>query len=113
MQPAADARLYIVGEAASAHHAWIVGALDSAMRGVCTLLSRFGLDAERAKLEEEFVKPQELDDQTLKALIALGKLRPKEQPKALGAVVAAPAGALVEGLLKGELAVTVKDGAGA
>ena len=82
VRPWTDSRLYIVGEAASAHHAWIVGALDSAMRGVCTMLARFGLEDLQAKLVKEFGTPHEIDQQSLQAQIALGKLKPEEQPKA-------------------------------
>jgi monoamine oxidase len=38
-QPNAYGRLYLVGEAASAHHAWIVGALESVVRAVFTLFN--------------------------------------------------------------------------
>ena len=38
MKPNAFGQLYFVGEATSAHHAWIVGALESAVRGVYYLL---------------------------------------------------------------------------
>ena len=38
MKPNAFGQLYLIGEAASAHHAWIVGALESAVRGVYYLL---------------------------------------------------------------------------
>ncbi|KAH8817307.1 hypothetical protein F5884DRAFT_722331 [Xylogone sp. PMI_703] len=42
-RPAADSKLHIVGEAASAHHAWIIGSLDSAYRAVHNFLERFEL----------------------------------------------------------------------
>lgn len=41
VRPLADSRFHIIGEAASAHHAWIVGALDSSLRGVHLFLERF------------------------------------------------------------------------
>lgn len=40
--PAANGRFYMVGECVSAHHAWIVGALDSAYLQLCKFLIRFG-----------------------------------------------------------------------
>ena len=39
--PSAGGKLFIIGEAASKHHAWIVGALESAVRGVYQLLMRY------------------------------------------------------------------------
>lgn len=42
-RPAADSKFHIVGEASSAHHAWIVGALDSAYSAVYRFLYRYKL----------------------------------------------------------------------
>ncbi|OAX30569.1 hypothetical protein K503DRAFT_788363, partial [Rhizopogon vinicolor AM-OR11-026] len=42
VRPAADGRLHFAGEASSAHHSWIVGALESAQRAVILSLLRFG-----------------------------------------------------------------------
>ena len=39
--PHAGGKLFIIGEAASKHHAWIVGALESAVRGVYQLLQEY------------------------------------------------------------------------
>ena len=39
--PSAGGKLFIVGEAASKHHAWVVGALESAVRGVFQLLQQY------------------------------------------------------------------------
>ena len=39
--PSADGKLFIIGEAASAHHAWVVGALESALRGVFQFITRY------------------------------------------------------------------------
>ena len=88
VNPSCDSRLYIVGEAASAHHAWIVGALDSAMRGVCQMLHRFGLNDEWKKLEEKFGPAGEMDydmddvakTDTLDLQIALGRLEKAKLP---------------------------------
>ncbi|RAL12435.1 flavin monoamine oxidase family protein [Aspergillus homomorphus CBS 101889] len=40
VKPAADGHVYLIGEACSAHHAWIAGSLDSAYRGLCQLLTK-------------------------------------------------------------------------
>ncbi|KAI0856814.1 hypothetical protein F4860DRAFT_518476 [Xylaria cubensis] len=42
-RPAAYSKLHIAGEAASAHHAWVAGALDSAYNAVYRFLLRFKL----------------------------------------------------------------------
>ena len=39
--PSAGGKLFIIGEAASKHHAWVVGALESAVRGVYQMLERY------------------------------------------------------------------------
>ena len=39
--PSAGGKLFIIGEAASKHHAWVVGALESAVRGVGQLLQEY------------------------------------------------------------------------
>lgn len=39
--PSADGKLFVIGEAASSHHAWVVGALESALRGVYQFLARY------------------------------------------------------------------------
>ncbi|KAF3105147.1 hypothetical protein TWF569_010210 [Orbilia oligospora] len=49
-EPAADSKFHIVGEASSVHHAWIVGALDSALAAVYLFLYRYGLWRYVAKL---------------------------------------------------------------
>jgi hypothetical protein len=38
VRPAAKGHMYLVGEACSAHHAWISGSLDSAYRGLIQCL---------------------------------------------------------------------------
>ena len=57
-----------------------MGALDSAMRGVCQMLARFGLKDEKEKLQKEFKEPGEIDDETMAIQVALGRLRPEDQP---------------------------------
>ena len=81
MKPSSDSRFNIIGEAASAHHAWIVGALDSAVRGIYMMLERFGLHDLQKKLEMEFGCVEELDEATAKIQVELGRLKPKEPPK--------------------------------
>ena len=51
--PSADGKLHFIGEAGSTHHAWVVGALESAIRGV------FHFVTKNAKEYKEFLKVQE------------------------------------------------------
>jgi hypothetical protein len=74
MRPAADCRFAIVGEHASANHAWIVGALDSAIRGLKTILKRFGLEKDIKKMADEWTDIDEYPDELLRLQVALGKL---------------------------------------
>ncbi|KAH7024824.1 uncharacterized protein B0I36DRAFT_376639 [Microdochium trichocladiopsis] len=76
-RPGADSRFHICGEASSAHHAWIVGALDSALASVHRFLRRFELWEYREKLEKLWITPGEVEDDvtgTLHLQVALGKL---------------------------------------
>ncbi|MCJ1395738.1 hypothetical protein MMC18_008624 [Xylographa bjoerkii] len=41
IEPQGGGRLFIIGEAASKHHAWVVGALESAVRGMYQLLQEY------------------------------------------------------------------------
>ncbi|KAI0447287.1 hypothetical protein F4803DRAFT_364707 [Xylaria telfairii] len=80
-RPAADSKFHIVGEAASAHHAWIVGALDSAYTAVYRFLKRFELQDAIEKLKEEWGEVEELEDGkngTVHLQVMLGKLRKTE-----------------------------------
>jgi monoamine oxidase len=52
-RPAADGKLHFVGEASSAHHAWLVGALESAERAVMYALLRFGMRDGRKKCKRD------------------------------------------------------------
>lgn len=84
IRPHADARFHIVGEAASANHAWIVGSIESAYRGVWLLLERFKCYDAQAKMAEEFGHVPELEtgkDGVAHLLVALGMLRPAELAK--------------------------------
>ena len=49
--PSAGGKLFIIGEAASKHHAWVVGALESAVRGVYQFLMRYQ-GANKLEVEE-------------------------------------------------------------
>jgi hypothetical protein len=73
MRPAADSRFVIIGEAASANHAWIVGALDSAVRGLTQILSGLGLDDKIKEMEQEFGKSTELKPEQINRQVSLGR----------------------------------------
>ena len=60
-RPAADGRLHFAGEASSAHHAWVVGALESAQRAVVLSLLRFGRRDLAKKVEDRWGPVAELD----------------------------------------------------
>jgi len=80
-RPAADGRLHFVGEAASAHHAWIVGALDSAQRAVMHAFLRFGMRADAEDVETRWGPVGEVElekDGTAHLQVAMGCLRPDE-----------------------------------
>ena len=82
-RPTADAKLHIVGEATSAHHAWLVGGLDSAYRAVHHFLQRFDLHDGLRKLEDLWGESEEMDQGergTAHFQMQLGKLRPHEFP---------------------------------
>lgn len=82
VRPAADSKFHIVGEASSAHHAWIVGALDSAYTAVYRFLYRFQLWDALDKLREEWALADELEigeKGTVHLQVMLGRLRKKQQ----------------------------------
>lgn len=81
MRPHADARFHIVGEAASANHAWIVGSLESAYRGVWCFLERFKRYDLQDRMVEEFGHVPELETGTngvAHLLVALGMCKPDD-----------------------------------
>jgi monoamine oxidase len=83
-RPAADSKFHIVGEAASAHHAWIVGALDSAYMAVYRFLYRFQMWDAIKTLQEQWGEVEELDtgeNGTVHLQVMLGTLRKKDQFK--------------------------------
>ncbi|KAI9764900.1 MAG: hypothetical protein M1839_005687 [Geoglossum umbratile] len=56
-RPAGGGLLHFAGEAMSAHHAWILGALESGYRAVSSFFERFGLWDAKRKLRKEFGPP--------------------------------------------------------
>lgn len=81
-RPAADSKFHIVGEAASAHHVWIVGALDSAYAAVYRFFVRFQMWDAIRKLQKEWDMVDELEvgeEGLLHLQVMLGKLRKKHQ----------------------------------
>jgi monoamine oxidase len=79
-RPAADGKLHFVGEAASAHHAWIVGALDSAQRALILALRKFELEGEDT-INEKWGEVPELEwgsNGTAHLQLILGCLKPEE-----------------------------------
>ncbi|RHZ66401.1 hypothetical protein CDV55_103203 [Aspergillus turcosus] len=61
IRPAADGKFHIVGEAASAHHGWLVGALNSAYMAVYKFLFRYKLWEYIEKLERNWGTVFEMD----------------------------------------------------
>ncbi|KAK4449750.1 putative L-amino-acid oxidase precursor [Podospora aff. communis PSN243] len=80
-RPAADSKFHIVGEASSAHHAWIVGALDSAFAAVSKFIKRFDMGHKlQQQLEDQWGSLDELETGetgTMHLQVAMGML-PKE-----------------------------------
>ncbi|KAJ5816719.1 Amine oxidase [Penicillium robsamsonii] len=59
--PAADGKFHIVGEAASVHHGWVVGSLNSAYAAVYRFLLRYGQQRAIQKLKNNWGSVHELD----------------------------------------------------
>ncbi|KAK7216718.1 hypothetical protein V2G26_004721 [Clonostachys chloroleuca] len=79
-RPIADSKFHFVGEAASVHHAWIVGALDSAYSAVYKFLYRFKLYHHIAMLQRRWGHVEELETGkhgTVHLQVALGALHEK------------------------------------
>lgn len=71
----------MVGEASSAHHAWVVGSLDSAYGAVAKFLNRFALWDAYDRLRREWGTVGEVEDGvrgTVHLQVALGKLKEGE-----------------------------------
>jgi hypothetical protein len=60
VKPAANGNLHICGEAASTHHAWIVGALESAWRGVFEILVKEKRDDLIEELKNKYGVPEDM-----------------------------------------------------
>ncbi|KAI9717798.1 MAG: hypothetical protein M1812_004527 [Candelaria pacifica] len=83
--PSADGKLIIIGEAASTHHAWVVGALESAIRGVYQFLTRYALIYPEYKKAMEFMEkntegpfgplPQGMEKETAKQQVIVSEAR--------------------------------------
>ncbi|KAF3929940.1 hypothetical protein AA313_de0204998 [Arthrobotrys entomopaga] len=81
-RPAADSKFHIVGEASSAHHAWIVGALDSAYAAVHKFFYRFKMWDALEKLRERWGDVAEIEsgrNGTVHLQIMLGALGKEDQ----------------------------------
>lgn len=83
IRPVCDSRFYVIGEAASAHHAWIVGALDSSVRALYFLLTKFQLTEMRKMMESKFGNVDEFDNHVTGPLLKLGELT-EQQRKEVG-----------------------------
>lgn len=80
-RPTADAKLHIVGEATSTHHAWLVGSFDSAYRAVHHFLQRFNRHTGLRRLEAQWGTPDEMEtgeSGTAHLQMMLGRLRPED-----------------------------------
>jgi len=72
-RPAGSGRLHFAGEATSAHHAWVLGALNSAWRAVYEILV-FERRSDLIKtLKEKWGVPDEFDGNNLALQVFLGK----------------------------------------
>lgn len=81
VRPAADGKFHMVGEASSAHHAWIVGALDSAHAAVLRFLYRYEMWETLAKLTQNWGQPGEIETGefgTTHLQVMLSRLQPKD-----------------------------------
>ncbi len=82
-RPAADSKFHIVGEASSTHHAWIVGALESALGAVYRFLKEFKLwDAIDKLVDVWGPLPDEVETGrkgTVHLQLFLGRLREEDQ----------------------------------
>ena len=61
-KPAADGYLHFGGEAASSHHAWVAGALDSAWRCVWEILAKDGTPQQKAEFGRKYGDRKEFDN---------------------------------------------------
>ncbi|KDR71802.1 hypothetical protein GALMADRAFT_74617 [Galerina marginata CBS 339.88] len=61
-KPAADGYLHFGGEAASCHHAWVAGALDSAWRCVWEILAKDGTQEQKQEFQTKYGAKKEFDN---------------------------------------------------
>ncbi|KAK6345942.1 hypothetical protein TWF730_010281 [Orbilia blumenaviensis] len=83
-RPAADSKFHIVGEASSAHHAWIVGALDSAYAALYRFFYRYEMWEAIDELKERWGDVAELESGehgTAHLQVMMGKVGKKYQYK--------------------------------
>ncbi|KAM0243957.1 hypothetical protein ACHAP5_006720 [Fusarium lateritium] len=76
--PAADGKFHMVGEASSVHHAWVVGALDSAVAAVHKFLRKYYPIEVVKRLRSEWNDPDEIDagvDGTVHLQLAFDELQ--------------------------------------
>jgi monoamine oxidase len=78
VRPASDGRFVIVGEHASANHAWIVGALDSALRGLKQILTRFNMEDKLEDMIREFGDVDELKQEQVAKQVIISMLTEKQ-----------------------------------
>ncbi|KAG8806793.1 hypothetical protein FRC17_004807 [Serendipita sp. 399] len=69
-------RLHFAGEATSVHHAWLVGALNSAFRAVYQILHSVGMEDQLDNLMTEWGKDEEFDPNLYKRQLQIGHHRP-------------------------------------
>jgi len=67
--------LHFAGEATSVHHAWVIGALNSAYRCIHEIFVHEGRSDLVKILQEQWGKVDEIDDPLLKQQVALGQHR--------------------------------------
>ncbi|KAF2789884.1 amine oxidase [Melanomma pulvis-pyrius CBS 109.77] len=81
LRPASDGRFVVVGEHASANHAWIVGALDSAVRGLKQILTRFNMEAELGRMIEVFGDVDELKQEQVAKQVIISMLTEEQMAR--------------------------------
>ncbi|KAG8805189.1 hypothetical protein FRC17_005685 [Serendipita sp. 399] len=69
-------RLHFAGEATSVHHAWLVGALNSAFRAVYQILHSVGMEDQLENLERIWETDEEFDSKLYERQLHIGHHRP-------------------------------------
>jgi len=78
-RPASGGLLHIAGEAASVHHAWVAGALNSAWRSVAEILIHEGMWDKLKMLEQEWPIPDEISIETLIKQVGISRAAVKSK----------------------------------